>query len=94
MNSSYLWDHCKVFILTKNVCLQSSSSNQNLNEIEEFSKWLLKIRGGEVGEDVDGEVIIEVLDEMLIKDQENNLAKLVDFVDPHFLENIIDPNFF
>ncbi|KAI9165037.1 hypothetical protein LWI28_006384 [Acer negundo] len=31
---------------------------------------------------------------MLIKDQENGLAKLVEFVYPNFLENSTDPNFF
>ncbi|KAK0589998.1 hypothetical protein LWI29_021282 [Acer saccharum] len=70
------------------------SSYQNLNDIREFSEWLLKIENGEVGEDFDGEATIEVPYEMLIKDQENGLAKLVEFVYPNLLENSTDPNFF
>ncbi|TXG69924.1 hypothetical protein EZV62_004859 [Acer yangbiense] len=94
INSSHLWDYCKVLTLTKNMRLQTGSSDQNLNDIREFSEWLLKIGNREVGEDFDGEATIEVPDEMLIKDQENGLAKLVEFVYPNFLENSTDPNFF
>ena len=54
----------------------------------------MKIGNGDLGEDIDGEAIIEVPDEMLIKDQENGLAKLVQFIYPHLLENITNPNFF
>ncbi|KAI9200495.1 hypothetical protein LWI28_008995 [Acer negundo] len=74
--------------------LQTGSSDKNLNDIKEFSEWLLKIVNGEIGEDFDGEATIEVPDEMLIKDKENGLAKLVEFVYPNFLENSIDLNFF
>ena len=74
--------------------LQIGSSNQNLDHIQDFSEWLLKIGNGDLGEDIDGEAIIEVPNEMLIKDQENGLAKLVQFVYPHLLENITNPNFF
>ncbi|KAK2637795.1 hypothetical protein Ddye_025590 [Dipteronia dyeriana] len=74
--------------------LQTGSSDNNLNDMIEFSEWLLKIGNGDAGEDFDGEATIKVPDEMLIKDQENGLAKLVEFVYPNFLENNTDPNFF
>ncbi|KAK3224805.1 hypothetical protein Dsin_004667 [Dipteronia sinensis] len=94
INSSHLWDYCKVLTLTKNMRLQIGSSDKNLNDMREFSEWLLKIGNGDAGEDFDGEATIKVPDEMLIKDQENGLAKLVEFVYPNFLENITDPRFF
>ncbi|KAK2655048.1 hypothetical protein Ddye_008100 [Dipteronia dyeriana] len=74
--------------------LQTGSPDKNLNDMREFYEWLLKIGNGDDGEDFDGEATIEVPDEMLIKDQENGLAKLVEFVYPNFLENSTDPNFF
>ncbi|KAK2648688.1 hypothetical protein Ddye_016177 [Dipteronia dyeriana] len=51
-------------------------------------------QNGDVGKDFDGEATIEVPDEILIKDQETGLAKLVEFVYPNFLESSTDPNFF
>ncbi|KAK3211996.1 hypothetical protein Dsin_016702 [Dipteronia sinensis] len=74
--------------------LQTGSSDKNLNDMIEFFEWLLKIGNGNAREDFDGKVTKDVPDEMLIKDQENGLAKLVEFVYPNFLENSNDPNFF
>ncbi|GKV24803.1 hypothetical protein SLEP1_g34370 [Rubroshorea leprosula] len=88
INSSDLWDSYEVLTLTRNMRLQPSSLNQDLTDLREFSDWLLKIGNGEVGEDVDGEAIIEIPNEMLIKDSENGLADLVDFAYPNFLEKI------
>ncbi|GKU99751.1 hypothetical protein SLEP1_g12550 [Rubroshorea leprosula] len=88
INSSDLWDSCEVLTLTRNMRLHLSSLNQDLTDLREFSNWLLKIGNGEVGEDVDGEAIIEIPNEMLIKDLENGLADLVDFAYPNFLEKI------
>ncbi|GLT71278.1 hypothetical protein SLA2020_433110 [Shorea laevis] len=43
----------KVLTLTKNLRLQTASSNQNLVELRDFSDWLLKVGDGEIGDDVD-----------------------------------------
>lgn len=84
INSLESWDSCEIYTLTRNMRLQPSSSNQNLTNLKEFYDWLLKIGHGEVGEDVNGKVIIEIINEMLIKDFEYGLADLVDFVYPNF----------
>ncbi|GKV45183.1 hypothetical protein SLEP1_g52294 [Rubroshorea leprosula] len=55
-----------------------------------YSKELLKVGDGEIGDDVDGESIIEIPKEMLIEDDVNELAQLVDFVYPDFLGRIDD----
>ncbi|GKV51952.1 hypothetical protein SLEP1_g58565 [Rubroshorea leprosula] len=54
----------------------------------DFSDWLLKVGDGEIGDDVDGESIIEIPEEMLIEDDVNGLAQLVDF-----LTNLWDDEF-
>ncbi|XP_061370705.1 uncharacterized protein LOC133313356 [Gastrolobium bilobum] len=94
INSSYLWSHCHLLSLTKNMRLNSGSSSNNLLEIKEFSEWLLKIGDGDLGDDVDGESIITIPDELLIKGSEDPLSDIVDFVYPNLMDNILDPTFF
>ncbi|XP_061347529.1 uncharacterized protein LOC133293029 [Gastrolobium bilobum] len=94
INSSYLWSHCHLLSLTKNMHLNSGSSTNNLLEIKEFSEWLLKIGDGDLGDDVDGESIIKIPDELLIKGSEDPLSDIVDFVYPNLMDNILDPTFF
>ncbi|XP_061343112.1 uncharacterized protein LOC133289229, partial [Gastrolobium bilobum] len=94
INSSYLWSHYHLLSLTKNMCLNSGSSTNNLLEIKEFSEWLLKIGDGDLGDDVDGESIITIPDELLIKGSEDPISDIVDFVYPNLMDNILDPTFF
>ncbi|XP_061350222.1 uncharacterized protein LOC133295410, partial [Gastrolobium bilobum] len=77
INSSYLWSHCHLLSLTKNMRLNSGSSTNNLLEIKEFSEWLLKIGDGDLGDNVDGESIITIPDELLIKGSEDPLSDIV-----------------
>lgn len=37
INASYLWSYCKVLRLTKNMRLQSSSSNSDYEKLKQFS---------------------------------------------------------
>jgi len=37
INSSYLWDHCEVLKLTKNMCLLQEGLQSTASEIQEFS---------------------------------------------------------
>ncbi|KAF7810574.1 ATP-dependent DNA helicase PIF1 [Senna tora] len=41
--SSFLWDSCKVFTLTKNMRLRNGNTESENNEIREFADWILKI---------------------------------------------------
>ncbi|XP_061349669.1 uncharacterized protein LOC133294914 [Gastrolobium bilobum] len=43
INSSYLWTHCHLLNLTKNMRLNSGGGVHNLVEIKNFSDWLLKV---------------------------------------------------
>ncbi|XP_020090993.1 uncharacterized protein LOC109712000 isoform X3 [Ananas comosus] len=90
INSSYLWSFVKVLTLTKNMRLETGSSNYNLEEMREFSKWILSVGDGEAGEENDGEEIIEIPDEFLIKESTNPIASIVDCTYPSLLSNIHD----
>ncbi|KAF8117428.1 hypothetical protein N665_0010s0005 [Sinapis alba] len=44
LNSSYLWDHCKVLKLTKNMRLLSTGlSLSEAKELKDFSEWILDV---------------------------------------------------
>ncbi|XP_061347785.1 uncharacterized protein LOC133293265 [Gastrolobium bilobum] len=94
INSSHLWSHCHLLTLTKNMRLNSRSSAHNLEEIKEFSEWLLKVGDGNLGDDVDEESIITIPDELLIRESEDPLSDMVNFVYLNLLDNILDQTFF
>ncbi|KAL7116793.1 hypothetical protein ACP275_03G027900 [Erythranthe tilingii] len=94
INSSPLWNFCRVMKLTKNMRLQSSSSPSNVKEIKEFGDWILNVGNGDVGEDNDGEASIEIPDDMLIGDSEDPFRDLLEFVYPDLLSNMYDPDYF
>ncbi|RZB91533.1 ATP-dependent DNA helicase pif1 [Glycine soja] len=55
INASYIWDHCQILKLTKNMRLLSSAPEQpNNQELKQFSDWLLDIGDGKIGQDNDG----------------------------------------
>ncbi|CAN6920629.1 unnamed protein product, partial [Brassica oleracea] len=51
LNSSYLWEHCKVLKLTKNMRLLSDGlSPEEAADLMDFSDWILKIGDGKLAE--------------------------------------------
>jgi len=50
LNSSYLWQHCKVLKLTKNMRHLQDIDVNEAREIEEFSKWILAVGEGKLNE--------------------------------------------
>ncbi|XP_061355654.1 uncharacterized protein LOC133300168 [Gastrolobium bilobum] len=74
--------------------LNSGSSIHNLMEIKDFSKWLLKMGDGDLRDDDDGESIITNQDRLLIKESDDLLLDMVDFVFLNILDHISDPTFF
>lgn len=94
LNSSYLWSFCKVLTLTKNMRLQSQNSNSDIEELREFSEWILKVGDGTIGGPNDGEADVEIPDDILIKDPINPLAAIVDSTYPNLLEKFDDGFYF
>ena len=59
LNYSYLWRHCKVLKLTKNMRLLSTDlTAEELKELEAFSQWILDVGDGVAGEPNDGDALI------------------------------------
>ncbi|XP_057760274.1 uncharacterized protein LOC130980630 [Arachis stenosperma] len=93
INSSYLWHNCKVLKLTKNMRL-SLGENNNIQELINFAEWLLKIGDGLAGDTTDGESIVHIPSDILIKNSETALDDLIDFVYPNMLSNLSVENYF
>ncbi|GAU10475.1 hypothetical protein TSUD_421880, partial [Trifolium subterraneum] len=71
INASYIWDHCEVLTLTKNMRLRQGSNDGENDEIEAFSNWLLMVGEGRIAEPSDGTAEIEIPKEILITDFED-----------------------
>nr|XP_043616381.1 ATP-dependent DNA helicase pif1-like [Erigeron canadensis] len=94
LKSSYLWHHCKLLKLTKNMRLTVGEST-DLEEIRQFAEWILDIGNGTVNEPNDGEATIELPDDILIKDEGRKpIDSIVDSVYPDISSNMSDPSFF
>ncbi|XP_076890843.1 ATP-dependent DNA helicase PIF1-like [Bidens hawaiensis] len=68
---SYIWRHCKVLKLAKNLRLSSSNDSFDTEKTREFANWLLDIGEGNLGGHNKGEAIIEIPEDLLIKDSED-----------------------
>ncbi|XP_058726733.1 uncharacterized protein LOC131598119 [Vicia villosa] len=85
--SSYVWDHCKVLTLTRNMRLRNDRGNKNNNDIAEFSKWILDVSDGRLSEPNDGLANIEIPQELLITDFEDPIQAIVESTYPDLLQN-------
>ncbi|XP_020872716.1 ATP-dependent DNA helicase PIF1-like [Arabidopsis lyrata subsp. lyrata] len=77
LNASYLWDHCKVLKLTKNMrLLKNDLSVEEAKDIKEFSDWLLAVGDGRISEPNDGEALIDIPEELLITEADNPIESI------------------
>ena len=94
INSSYLWHSCEVLTLSTNMRLLHGSSNADLNEMKEFSEWILGIGDGTVGDVDDNDIQIEIPCDLLIQSTGDHIASIVDCIYPSLLDNMYDESFF
>ncbi|XP_052626906.1 uncharacterized protein LOC111886193 [Lactuca sativa] len=94
LSSSYLWQHCKVHRLTKNMRLTIGRDQSDIGKIRDFANWLLDIGEGKLSGPNDGETIIDIPDDILINDSHDPIGSLIEFVYPSILENYSDINYF
>ena len=97
LNSSYLWEHCKVFKLTKNMRLLSGDlTPEEAHELKEFSEWILKVGEGKIAEPNDGEAEIDIPEEFLIMDSDDPIEAISKAVygDIASLQENKEPKFF
>jgi PIF1-like helicase/Helicase len=94
LNSSKLWSHCKVLTLTKNMRLQVQSCPEEIDEIKEFSEWILSVGNGTEGGDNDGYAEIEIPEDLLIKEASDPISAIVNSTYPDFMVNLNNSSFF
>lgn len=70
VNSSKIWNGCKVLRLTKNMRLSFTATGSNQEDIRQFADWILQIGNGEINANEYGKSLIDVPDDILIKDVE------------------------
>ncbi|KAK7282459.1 hypothetical protein RIF29_11258 [Crotalaria pallida] len=87
INSSYLWDSCKIYTLSRNMRLQMSDDPIQREELREFAEWMLKVGDGVLGLPNDGEAEIEIPDELLLDDFDNPLEAIFDVAFPDIFSN-------
>ncbi|XP_076923383.1 ATP-dependent DNA helicase PIF1-like [Bidens hawaiensis] len=92
--SSYIWSECNVLRLTKNLRLTIGRQQCDVEETKLFAKRLLDIGEGNVGGPNDGVAMIDIPDDLLIKDSVDPLSKLFDFVYPDILHNYKKQHYF
>ncbi|XP_058759288.1 uncharacterized protein LOC131632565 [Vicia villosa] len=93
INSSYIWDHCKVLKLTKNMRLQTGATTSTTNDIRSFSEWILKIGDGTMCEPNDGYASICIPEEFLISDFSDPIKAIVEDTYPDLIHNYLDSNY-
>ncbi|CAN6930494.1 unnamed protein product [Brassica oleracea] len=97
LNSSYLWKHVKVMKLTKNMRLLSENLYaEDAKELKKFSEWILDVGDGKIGEENDGEVVINIPEEFLITDGDDPIESISRAVygDVVSLQQNKEPKFF
>ncbi|XP_048503028.2 uncharacterized protein LOC125498789 [Beta vulgaris subsp. vulgaris] len=93
-SSSFLWDSCKVLKLIHNMRLQSCSSSSTANEIRDFSEWILSVGDGRAGGPNDGEVDIEITEDILIDDGDDPISSIVDSTYPSLTNHLWEAKYF
>ncbi|CAN7111832.1 unnamed protein product, partial [Brassica rapa subsp. narinosa] len=94
LNSSYLWKHCKVLQLTKNMRLFSEPDCREAEEIKEFSKWILDLGDGKINEPNSGETMIDIPKDLLIDQCTDPIQSIVSEVYESTFKDSNDPIFF
>ena len=94
MSSSRIWSECRLLTLTKNMRLTVGAELSNIESTKEFANWLLQVGEGTVGGDNDGEVTIDIPDDLLINDCIDPIQSLINFVYPSLVEQSRNPLFF
>ncbi|XP_045797724.1 uncharacterized protein LOC123891897 [Trifolium pratense] len=94
INSSLLWRRCRVLRLTQNMRLQFSLDTTENNLVKDFAKWVLNVGDGKLGQSEDGEALIDIPDDICVKNSTNHVSDIVDIIYPNLLKELSNLNFF
>ncbi|XP_009623730.1 uncharacterized protein [Nicotiana tomentosiformis] len=75
--SSYLWTHCDVLNLTKNMRLQRDQLDAHLDELRNFSERILAIADGRIGSSIDGIEKVQIPDDLLISNCDDPILAII-----------------
>ncbi|XP_058726317.1 uncharacterized protein LOC131597650 [Vicia villosa] len=87
INASYIWHSAEVLTLTRNMRLQTGSTQTDKNEIAQFSDWHLRIGEGRISEPNDGTAEIEIPPDILITEFDDPIVAIVNTTYPDFINN-------
>ncbi|XP_031111748.1 uncharacterized protein LOC116015711 [Ipomoea triloba] len=93
VNSSYLWNHCTVLRLTKNLRLQQTNCPHEISRLSTFANWLADVGDGHVGGPNDGHVEIEIPSEYVLHTKGDLIKTIVDCTFPDFHLKQQEPEF-
>ncbi|XP_019158438.1 PREDICTED: uncharacterized protein LOC109155160 [Ipomoea nil] len=91
INSSYLWDSCKVLRLTKNLRLSSVPNGGNRLALQEFADWIANISDGKLGGPNNGFADVEITMHMLVSSRGDDIKAIVHSTFPMFASGNTDP---
>ncbi|XP_074293320.1 uncharacterized protein LOC141620311 [Silene latifolia] len=91
---SYLIIKFMVLKLTKNMRLQVGSAESDVDEIRQFSEWILEVGDGLVGGPNDGVANIELPEDILIQPGLDPIATIVESTYLSLKDHLGDPRYF
>lgn len=94
INSSYLWNHCKVMSLHTNMRLQSGSSSVDIQQRKKFSDWILAVGDGSIGEMNDDDIKLQIPPDLILSQSIDPLNSIVNSTYPSFLNCIGDVSYY
>ncbi|KAL5141385.1 ATP-dependent DNA helicase PIF1 [Glycine soja] len=94
INSSYLWDHCQILRLTKNMRLQNNMQATDQEETAAFAQWIIDIGDGIIGDENDGYATIEIPQELLITEYNDPIHSIISSTFPDLSHHHNDPEYF
>ncbi|XP_048498303.1 uncharacterized protein LOC104890720 [Beta vulgaris subsp. vulgaris] len=84
----------KVLKNTRNMRVQSCYSSSTANEIRDFSEWILSVGDGKAGGPNDGEVDIEITEDILIDGGGDPISSIVDSTYPSLTDHLWEAEYF
>ena len=94
INSSYLWNHCHVLTLLKNMRLEGNIDATDREETSAFAQWILDIGDGIVRQQNDGYGSIEIPKDLLITEYNDPLYAIVNSTFPNLSHHHTNPEYF
>ncbi|XP_057418412.1 uncharacterized protein LOC130712602 [Lotus japonicus] len=94
INSSRLWKFCKVLKLTENMRLHGNDSLHDCEKLVEFSKWILDIGDGNLGDYNDGECDLDIPHDLMVPFKDDAVSSIVYSTYPDIQRKFFDEEYF